>query len=259
MKSEIERLIQQLGKIEAHTVGKRVEIEGASADLMRLASAINAALDRTEAGYEDLQQFSSDAAHQLRTPLAVLTARVSGSGSTLNRDDIRHDIDWMSRLISQLLANARAAQTDVQTDARLDLSALALDVVASLAPLAIHRGRYLELSGGDSAVWAFGYADLAFEAVSNLVENAIAHSPKDGMVTVRVVQDRQIEVIDRGNGVPPNDIEKIFSRFSQGKAATRGGAGLGLSIVSDIMSKHNGSVDYVNREGVGAVFRLSFK
>ncbi|MEM8794844.1 MAG: HAMP domain-containing sensor histidine kinase [Pseudomonadota bacterium] len=234
-------------------------MDNPSEEMLALVEAINAVLDRNEASHAELQRFASDAAHQLRTPLAVLTARVSGSDGILDRNDIRHDIEWMSRLISQLLSKARAARSEFEVDSRIDLSALALDVVASLAPLAIHRGRQLELSGADYPVPAYGNSELAFEAVSNLVENAIAHSPLNSVVVVHVTQNREIEVIDQGRGVPPDDVERIFSRFSQGRRPTDGGAGLGLSIVSDIMKKHNGAVSYVEREGVGAVFRLSFQ
>ena len=98
----------------------------------------------------------------------------------------------------------------------------------------------------------------AAEAIRNLVENGIAHSPSNGEVTVKVHPDGRVAVIDHGCGVMPRERERIFDRFWRGKDPKAEGAGLGLAIVQEIMKAHDGGVTVEDNIGGGSVFTLSF-
>lgn len=218
--------------------------------------------DRIERERAGLRRFASDAAHQLRTPLAVLAARMEAPAESWDTERMRGDLRWMERLVDQLLAASRSGTTTIEADARFDVETLVRDVAEGLVPLAIYRGRDLELideRDGPDAIMAFGNAALAHEALSNLVENALHHAPPETTVSIVLLPSGRIDVRDRGAGVPASERERIFERFAQGRRPTTGGAGLGLSIVADVMRLHRGRVRCEDRAGGGAVFALEFE
>ncbi len=226
--------------------------------LAEIVQEFNDALSRLNDGYISLRRFIWDAAHQLRTPLAVLAARLSAP-SPPETEEIRHDLEWMSRLVGQLLSAARASEAHTNVFVDTDLIALAQDVVGALAPLAIYRGRMIELIADESStVMVKADRSFAFEAISNLVENAMGHAPEGSVITLYVNPPCLVEVADQGHGVPLEHRERIFRPFEQGPIPTKGGAGLGLSIVMEVMRQHSGTVSYRDNEGGGAVFCLNF-
>lgn len=231
--------------------------------LQPVVAAAAAAIAGANESQSAMRQLASDAAHQLRTPLAVLNARLTVPGAAFDPDEARRDLEWMGRLVDQILSAARSAGAPGDPDARFDAAAVAGDVVAALVPLAVFRDRDIELCAPPGGVLAYGEARFAFEAVSNLAENALAHTPAGTMVSVVVSeggpQETTISVLDRGPGVPESERERIFERFRQGARPTAGGAGLGLSIVADIMARCGGAVRYAPRPGGGAAFTLTFR
>jgi signal transduction histidine kinase len=139
----------------------------------------------------------------------------------------------------------------------LDLNTVASSVVATLAPRAIAQQRTIAFIGADEPVKVKGNPHALEDAVRNLIENAIVHTPSATEVTVTVDRNRRIKVADHGSGVPLKERENIFKRFWR-STGPREGAGLGLSIVKEIMTAHRGSVIVENNPGGGAVFVLSF-
>lgn len=220
--------------------------------------ALEAMLSRLDRDVAALRQFSSDAAHQLRTPLAVLSARTSMPDDAFDREALAGDLRWMGRLIDQLLATTRSSLAAIEPDGTFETEELSTDVVCALVPLAISRGRDLQLVRAEAGATVLGSYDLAFEALSNLVENALDHAPVDSMVSVRL-EGGLVEVADQGRGVPPEERERIFERFGQGRRKTTGGAGLGLAIVREIMERHGGAVACGEAVGGGALFSLRFR
>jgi len=107
-------------------------------------------------------------------------------------------------------------------------------------------------------VWLHANAHAVTDAIRNVIENAVTHSPPGGEVAVTVHPDARVSIADRGGGVPPQDRKRIFERFWRGKGERAEGAGLGLSIVSEIMRTHDGSVTVDDQPGGGAVFTLAF-
>jgi signal transduction histidine kinase len=256
---DIARLTEAVAAVSPGAAAMRVPADFANPAMAGLAAAINAMVARFDEGHAALQRFTWDAAHQLRTPLAVLAARLSAP-SPPDLDDIRGDLEWMSRLVSQLLSAARAAEAAPRGLEPMDLMELAQDVVSALAPLAIYRGRMIELIGeDDAAIVVRGERGFAFEALSNLIENAIGHAPEGGLISVSVLAPARVEVADNGPGVPPSHRESIFCAFEQGPSPGRGGAGLGLAIVTQVMQRHGGQASYRDNPGGGAIFSLDFK
>jgi signal transduction histidine kinase len=245
----------------------RIEVRLPAARLPReilpLVEAVNQALDRLEEGFRVQRDLTADVAHELRTPLAVLRMRTEAVAEPLLRTRLLADIDVMTRLVSQLLAIAELETIVVTDDDRADLRAVCVDVIDLLAPLAVGQGRQIELVSPSAPVWVRGKADLLFQAVKNLVENAVAHSRKAGTVTVEVDVDGRVRVLDRGPGVPAELRGRLFERFWRGRRKDRSpigaGAGLGLSIVARIAEQHGGGVSVADRPGGGAVFVLALQ
>src|SRR5262249_61930519 len=122
----------------------------------------------------------------------------------------------------------------------------------------IAQQRSVAFVGAGGQVEVKGSAHAIEDALRNLIENAIAHTPSGTEVTVTVDRARRVEVADRGSGVPAKDRDNIFKRFWRGRGETSEGAGLGLAIGSEIMRAHRGSVSVADNPGGGAVFTLSF-
>jgi len=141
----------------------------------------------------------------------------------------------------------------------IELNGIASSVVESLAPWAIAQKRSLAFINADKPVHIHGNAHAVADAIRNLVENGVMHSPSNGEVTVTLYEDGRVSVADQGHGVPLQDRENIFDRFWRGKAPKTEGAGLGLAIVSEIMKAHAGSVEVADNPGGGAVFALAFR
>jgi len=171
---------------------------------------------------------------------------------------LKGDVDRMNRLVEQLLSVARLDAVALDVSANVDLAAIARETVANLAPWALGQGRTIAFSGPDGAVSVRGDGYAIADALRNLVENAVVHSPPNGEVTVSTSADGRLQVADQGPGVPEEDRAHIFERFWRGRRAPSHGAGLGLSIVAEIMKAHGGNVTVESGSGGGAVFTLGF-
>jgi len=223
-------------------------------EIVPLALAVNQAFDRLEQAFRIQREFTADAAHELRTPLSILRARLGGIRDLELRRELEADSDRMARIIGQLLDVAELDSFVLDPAAAADLRALGQEVVQYMAPMAVARGRQLALAGGRRPVWVRGDGEVLFQAVRNLVENALAHAPKGTTVEVKVEPQGVLRVLDRGPGVPPAERELLFQRFWRRDRSKSGGAGLGLAIVKRIVETHGGEVLVQGRSGGGAAF-----
>jgi signal transduction histidine kinase len=239
----------------------RLPEEAVPSEIAPLVHAVNQALDRLERGFRAQRDFTADMAHELRTPLAIVRARVDSLESGPLRDQLRADLVNMTRTVNQVLDIAELENFLVGSDARADIHAVCADAVAFMAPLAVERGQTIALTGAVGPVWVRGHTEALFRAVRNLVENAIRHTPAGVSIEVEVTDGGVVRVLDDGPGVPEDDRESIFRRFwrrDRGKAESRG-LGLGLAIVARVAEAHEGSVSVEERPGGGSIFTLRLR
>ena len=228
-------------------------------EIVPLVHAVNQALDRLEAGFSAQRNFTADMAHELRTPLAIVRARVDSLEAGAVRDALRGDLINMTRTVNQVLDIAELENFVVAGGARADIHAVCGDAVAFMAPLAVELGKTIALTGAAGPVWVYGNAEALFRAVRNLVENAIRHTPSGVSIEVELTEDGVVRVLDDGPGVPVADREAIFRRFWRRDRERTEGRGLGLAIVSRVAQAHDGSITIEDRPGGGAVFTLRLK
>jgi signal transduction histidine kinase len=245
------------GRINPGNSTLRLPQSGVPQEISPLVAAVNSALDRLDEGMQQQREFTANAAHQLRTPLTVLAANIDMMSDAAVAAKLRHDVDLMSRIVTQLLLVARLESLTMNLDERLELSALVREAAEDLGPLAISTQKTLEVDEPANPVFVRGNTHAVVAAVSNLIENALNHSPPGGAVKIRVTTTPSIEVLDSGPGVPPHMREKIFERFWRGETS-REGAGLGLAIVRRIMRALRGDVSVADAPGGGAKFSLEF-
>lgn len=227
-------------------------------EVLTLVEATNDALRRLGAALEAERAFAAEAAHALRTPLAVLAARIERLPRSGALDAIRDDIAAIGRLVQQLLSAAQADTLVVDPQRRFDLAAVAEQVVAAMAPLAIRDERVLALEA-QPEVTVSGDADAVAHALRNLIDNAVRFSPLGEEVLVRVTPDGTLSVLDRGPGIPDDRKPLVTQRFWRGDAADLGGTGLGLAIVQRIAQAHGARLRIADRAGGGTEISLALR
>lgn len=236
-------------------------------ELKPLVAALNHFTERLRGQFERQAQFIADAAHELRTPLAALKARIELGlreqqpqrwQETL--EEAGAHTDRVIHLANQLLSLARiesGAQAIAEGGAQqLDLSQLARELGLAMAALAHKRGVAIALEA-DRPVWIQGEPTLLSELLSNLLDNALAHTPSGGNVVLRVRDEGVLEVEDDGPGIAPEEREKVFARFYRLQQQGQG-AGLGLAIVGEISRAHRATIELGQGALGGLLVRLRF-
>ncbi|MBL0143786.1 MAG: sensor histidine kinase N-terminal domain-containing protein [Betaproteobacteria bacterium] len=229
-------------------------LEGeAPAEIAPLVARLNALLARVQSSLDGERRFTSDAAHELRTPLAALRAQLQvaqgvtdGAGRTHAIDQALRAVERATHLVEQLLTLARLEHGAWQAAAAaFDLRAMAAAVIGERAEAAIARNITLSLEAEAPAL-VHGFEGLAAIALGNLLDNAIRYSQRDTAVTVSIASDSRgygLSVRDQGPGIPAADREAAQRRFTRLEgAAGEEGSGLGLSIVARVAQLHGTSL-----------------
>jgi signal transduction histidine kinase len=246
----------------AETIGPaatdvRLPAKDVPAEVLPLIRTVNAALDRLEQGFKAQQEFTANAAHELRTPLAILQMRVNSLPASAAAQELRRDVANMTRIVSQLLEIAELGTFVVAPDDKADLKQVCAEVIALLAPLALAQHKEMALEAPDAPVWIRGNAEALSRAIRNLAENAITHTPTHTTVELTVTADGAVIVADHGPGIADKERLLIYRRFWR-RDRRKSGAGLGLSIVQSIVGAHAGIIDVECPAEGGARFSLSF-
>lgn len=253
-----------------------IELDAAPEEVRALAKAINTLLAEVQESVSAQKRFISDAAHQLRTPLAGLKSQTELALNETSEPDLKARLQLVNQsaarsahLVNQLLSLARAEPGSAaeQGKARCDIRKLAADLCAELVPRAIAAGIDLGFGFGDGedspdapAAYVMGHSLLLREALTNLIDNAIRYAGRGKVVTVGVeTQGSQVVVTveDNGPGLAEADRERVFQRFVRATYDSHG-CGLGLAIAREIVSRHAGTVmlEAAKPQGLRAVIRL---
>ncbi len=228
------------------------------AEIADLIDATQRSLDRLTEAFDAEKRHAAEAAHALRTPVAVLVARLDALPPGETTDRLRADLSALSRTVQQVLVASRADVLTLPESTTVDLRDMAEAVTAALAPFAYSKGIELSLTLPHGGVMARADAEGVELALSNLVENAILHGCA-GPVEISVGPGPVLRVRDHGPGLPPEAQGHLFEPFWRGPGAVPGGAGLGLAIVDRLQRAQAGSVEARPAPGGGAEFILSFR
>lgn len=245
----------EAGQIDIDKRGMQLPLNGVPMEVTPLVNAVNEALVRLDNGYERHRRFLTDAAHELRTPVAILNTRVASLPPTPERARVLRDAARLSTLTDQLLDLQRLGR-QVDRFAKIDLVEIARSVVVDMAPIAFSSGYEMAFEPAVEKLAATGDRASIERAVTSLVQNAIEHGGNRGRITISVTRPATIEILDEGEGVPEDERKKIFQPFYRLRSHDHG-AGLGLNLVQEIMQLHGGRIEVLDGSP-GALFRISF-
>jgi heavy metal sensor kinase len=268
----IQRITATARRISGSNLDAEVPTTGSGDELDQLAVTLNDMMERIREGVERIRRFSADAAHELRTPLAVIRNQIE---VTLEKP---RDAEEYERVLRQVLDEAnqlaegadamlRLAQSEAGLDptsmVAVDLRALLANVVDFFEPLATERDVKLELRAGAEVPPLRGDPGWLHQLFANLVHNALKFTPAGGHVQVALFRDPEADALvatvrDTGIGISAEQREQIFERFHKvDSSRSQGGFGLGLSLAHEITRAHGGEISVESEPGRGSVFRVT--
>ena len=250
----LKRFTAKAERVQLQSLTEITLSEDEAVEFSRLSRAVNQMLLRLKQAFDAQQQFVGNAAHELRTPLALMQARLDLYMSTDHGDScpetaetiamMREQTERLSRMVRTLLDMSELKA--VPRNDRIQLAPMIEEVLADLSPLAEKSGVTLSQSGED--LWITGSDVLVYRAIFNLVENAVKYNRPGGSVSAAVSrrgEEAMIEIKDTGCGIPKDFRESVFQPFfrvDKSRSREKGGVGLGLSLVWEIAHLHGGDV-----------------
>ena len=233
---------EEAQRITPQSLDARLEARNLPSELAPLVDAFNLALDRLQQGFRTQQEFLANAAHELKTPLALIRAQVELAPLDENRAYLLQDVDRMGRQVQQLLHLAEASEPGNYRIEYVDPTPTVLEACDYMERVAQRAGVELSVVFGDGVgCWDIDRGAL-FTLLKNLLENAIQHSPQGGVVHL-AVGARGLVVTDQGGGVAEDQLGRLFERFWRGASRRDEGAGLGLSICQEIARAHRWRIE----------------
>ena len=266
----LRQFTKQIEDIQAKNLQQSVLPQSKSVEIVRLTSAFNRLLKRLGDTFLAQRQFSASAAHELRTPLAVMRTRFEVFDKNKNPNLLeyketismaRTQIDRLSHVIDILLE-----MTELQSAEKNDnisLSELVEEVICDLVAVGENKGITLSQNKGEAEVT--GSDTLIYRAIYNLIENAIKYNKDGGEVSVSVEEHNEfakVIIADTGPGIAKEDWERIFEPFfrvDKSRSRSMGGAGLGLALVKEIAIQHGGDVRVASSSENGTKIELSLQ
>lgn len=266
----LQHITQRARSISADNLSERLDIANPNDELGQLSTVLNDAFARLDESFNRLKRFTQDAAHELRTPLAVLRG-VGEVGLQEPRDTAAYrdvigsmleEVDRLGRLVDGLLTLARAESGNLSVPKQPeDLLVLSQEVVECLRVLAEEKNQRLTFSS-ETALIADIDRDTVRLALMNLIANAIRFTPEGGAITTTLSNHgayAAIEIQDNGPGIAPEHHAHIFERFYRvdpSRSQQSGGTGLGLAIARWAVTSNGGRIELESTPGQGSVFRI---
>jgi signal transduction histidine kinase len=266
----IDEVNRTLSSIMEGDLAQRVRTRGSGDEMDRLATNLNAMLERIQSLMESVKRVSDDLAHDLRTPLSRLRQRLENARASGPRDIdhgpvIDRSVAELDSILDTFDALLRIAQVEAGTRrsafANVDLAALATAIAEIYAPVAEDRGqRLLAEVGGEC--WVRGDRELLFQMLTNLVENAIQHSAGGASIVLGAAMENETAVVritDTGPGIPAAERVNVFRRFYRLESSrSTPGNGLGLALVKAVVDLHGATVELSDHEpGVCVTVRFA--
>ena len=265
----LKRFTAKAERVQLQSLTEITLSEDEAMEFSRLSRAVNQMLLRLKQAFDAQQQFVGNAAHELRTPLALMQARLDLYMSTDHGDScpetaetiamMREQTERLSRMVRTLLDMSELKA--VPRNDRIQLAPMIEEVLADLSPLAEKSGVTLSQSGED--LWITGSDVLVYRAIFNLVENGVKYNRPGGSVCAAVSrrgEEAMIEIKDTGCGIPEDFRESVFQPFfrvDKSRSREKGGVGLGLSLVWEIAHLHGGDVRVRESGKTGTVIELT--
>ena len=265
----LKRFTAKAERVQLQSLTEITLSEDEAVEFSRLSRAVNQMLLRLKQAFDAQQQFVGNAAHELRTPLALMQARLDLYMSTDHGDScpetaetiamMREQTERLSRMVRTLLDMSELKA--VPRNDRIQLAPMIEEVLADLSPLAEKSGVTLSQSGED--LWITGSDVLVYRAIFNLVENGVKYNRPGGSVCVAVSrrgEKAMIEIKDTGCGIPEDFRESVFQPFfrvDKSRSREKGGVGLGLSLVWEIVHLHGGDVRVRESGETGTVIEMT--
>ena len=266
----IREFSEKIEEVQAQNLAdSRIE-ENTVKELNQLSASYNKMLERLSDAFEVQRQFTANAAHELRTPLALMQVQLDLYNSTRHPGN---DADTLQTIRMVTEQNGRLSKmvktlldmSELQTvgrDEKIIVDALVDEVLADLEPLAQEKS--IKLIGKCKAATMVGSDILIYRLVYNLVENAIKYNHSGGQVTVTAYQKEKqvyLSVADTGSGIPEELRERVFEPFfrvDKSRSRELGGVGLGLALVREIVRVHDGSITVKSNPSGGTIFEVLF-
>ncbi|TCM20850.1 signal transduction histidine kinase [Novosphingobium sp. PhB165] len=253
----VKRASREVEQVFPHQLQQRVDTEGMPEEVLPLLRAFNAALDRVEDAYRIEREFAADAAHELRTPLAILRLLAGQGGPSEVQMRMLRQIDVVEAIVERLLLVAEVDAMACDPEEMVELRSVVEDRVAAIVPLLMAKGQVVEIVGlPRMEVFASEY--LVGRVLDSLLENAAKHTLPGTRVTVAVGPGSEVHVADTGPGLPTYD-PQIFARFEAARRDLSRSSGLGLAIASELMRKVGGKLESRANVPNGVIFTLRFR
>ena len=266
----IREFSEKIEEVQAQNLADSQIEENTVKELNQLSVSYNKMLERLSDAFEVQRQFTANAAHELRTPLALIQVQLDLYNSTRHPGN---DVDTLQTIRMVTEQNGRLSKmvktlldmSELQTvgrDEKIIVDALVDEVLADLEPLAQEKS--INLIGKCKAATMVGSDILIYRRVYNLVENAIKYNHLGGQVTVTAYQKEKqvyLSVADTGSGIPEKLRERVFEPFfrvDKSRSRELGGVGLGLALVREIVRVHDGSITVKSNPSGGTIFEVLF-
>lgn len=233
----VRRVSDVAAEISPRSLKARLPTQGVPTEIAPLVDSFNRVLERVEHGYRIQQEFLATAAHELKTPLALVRAQVELGAQSAQREMLLGDIEHMSRQVQQLLHLAEASESQNYRPTPVDMREVVCQAASFLQRMADAADVRFELPGQDINVCWTADRGALFTLLKNLLENAIQHSPTGAVVRAEV-DATSVVIRDWGPGVPFDQMTNIFARFWRGPHRRDQGAGLGMAICQEIAQAH---------------------